>query len=145
MLLKLGLACLPLAFAFPIFATVAAPPPPAGQSTPAAAPPASTDTNFIDPALVNGDNPQVKQLTDELEKEGIKPQSFMDEHFLFASLIWGSIGTGYLFYAKKQREVAPFIGGVAMIAASFISSWFWMSIVCIALIVGTHWLIRHSD
>jgi hypothetical protein len=150
MLLKLGLVCLPVAFAFSALAIV--PPliviraqtnPPAQASPPAPAAPA--DTNFIDPALLGGETPQVKALTDELAKEGVKPESFMDEHFLFASLIWGSIGGGYVLWAKRQREVVPFIGGMAMIGASFMSSWFWMSIVCIALIIGTHWLLRHSD
>ena len=151
MLMKLGLACLPVAFAFSVFAVV--PPlivihpdsnnPPAQANPPPPAAPA--DTNFIDPALLGGESPQVKQLNEELAKQGVKPDSFMDEHFLFASLIWGTIGGGYLLYAKRQREVVPFIGGFAMIGASFMSSWFWMSIVCIAIIFGTHWLLRHSD
>ena len=72
--------------------------------------------------------------------------SLMDMHFLFASLIWGSVGGGYMLYARKEREAVPFVGGVAMIAVScFISSWFWMSLVCIGLMFGVWKMMRQAD
>ena len=113
-------------------------------ATNAPAPMTSADTNFIDPQIV-GDNPQVKQLMEDLEKEGIKTNSLLDEHFLFASLFWGSVGAGYLIYARKQRIIVPFIGGVAMIAVSyFVSSWVWMSVICIALMVAIYQLLKRG-
>jgi hypothetical protein len=68
----------------------------------------------------------------------------LDASFLFASLFWGTVGGGYCVYARKQREAAPLIGGVAMIFASFlIASWFWMSLVCGALMFGVwQWMRR---
>ena len=70
----------------------------------------------------------------------------LDTHFLFANLIWGSVGGGYLIYARKQRESIPFLGGVAMIAVSMlVSSWFWMSLICIALMFGVWKLMKQSD
>jgi len=108
------------------------------------APMTGADTNFIDPQLVD-DNPQVKQLMETLEKEGIKTDSLLDEHFLFASLFWGSVGAGYLIYARRQRMIIPFLGGVAMIGVSyFVSSWVWMSVVCIALMVAMYQLIKRG-
>ena len=70
---------------------------------------------------------------------------FLDTNFLFASLIWGTVGGGYLLYARKQREIVPFIGGVAMIAASFmVTSWFWMSVICIALMAGVYLMVKQG-
>jgi hypothetical protein len=108
------------------------------------APTAPVDTNFIDPQIVDG-NPQVTKLVETLKKEGLKTDSLLDAHFLFASLLWGSVGMGYLIYARKQRMIVPLVGGVAMIGASyFISSWAWMSVVCIALMVVVYQLIRQG-
>jgi hypothetical protein len=129
---KLRLAVSLVMFACSLFAT----------NTPA--PKAPADTNFIDPQIV-GDNPQAKQLMEVMKKEGIKTDGLLDEHFLFASLLWGSVGAGYLVYARKQREIIPFIGGVMMIGVSFlVASWFWMSILCLALMVAVYQLRKRG-
>ena len=129
---KLRLAGSLLMFAFSLFAT----------NSPA--PVAPADTNFIDPQIVD-DNPQAKQLLEVMKKEGIKTDRLLDEHFLFASLLWGSVGAGYLFFARRQRETVPFIGGVMMIGVScFVSSWFWMSILCLALVVAVYQLKKQG-
>lgn len=63
--------------------------------------------------------------------------------FLFASLLWGSIGGGYWIYGKKQREMMPMVGGVAMIGVScFVSSWWFMSIICIGLMFAVYLLVK---
>jgi hypothetical protein len=129
---KLGLASSLVVLAVSLFAT----------NSPA--PITRADTNFIDPQITD-DNPQVKQLMETMEQHGMKVDNLLDEHFLFASLLWGSVGAGYLFYARKQRMIVPFVGGVAMIGVSyFISSWVWMSVVCIALIVAMYQLIKRG-
>ncbi len=103
------------------------------------------NTNFIDPELT-AENPQVKQLTEAMKKEGFKPDSMLNAQYLFASLLWGSVGGGYLLYARKQREVTPFLGGVAMIAVSFlVTSWFWMSLACLTLMAGVWQLMKQGD
>jgi hypothetical protein len=66
--------------------------------------------------------------------------------FLFASLIWGSIGVGFAIYGKKQRAMAPLVGGILLIAISYlISSALLMSLVGIVLIVGIVWVGRYVD
>ncbi len=66
-------------------------------------------------------------------------------HFLFASLIWGSIGVGYFIYGKKQSSWVPMIGGLLMIAASyFVMSAFLMSLVCIGLMAAIHVLLKRG-
>ena len=129
---KIGLAGLLMVLAVSLYATNSPPP-----ITPA-------DTNFIDPQIING-NPQVKQLMETMKRDGMNGGSLLDEHFLFASLFWGSVGGGYLFYARKQRMIVPFLGGVAMIGVScFVSSWVWMSVVCVALIAVMYQLIKRE-
>jgi hypothetical protein len=101
-------------------------------------------TDLIDPQLLD-DNPQVKHLMEAMKKEGVNTGSLLDEHFLFASLIWGSVGAGYLLYARRQRMIVPFIGGVIMIGVSyFVGSWLRMSIVCIVLMVAIYQLIKRG-
>ena len=73
------------------------------------------------------------------------PVNIFDAKFLFASLIWGSIGVGYIIYAKKQQEIVPFIGGLVMIAVSyFVSSALLMSLISVAVIVTVHLLLRRG-
>ena len=120
---------LPLLFAFSIFTVSAS---------------ALADTNFIDPAVTD-DNAATKQLTEILKKNGVKTDSLLDEHFIFASMFWGAVAGGYLLYARKQREIIPLVGGVAMMAVSFmVTSWFWMSLASIAIMVAVWQLCRRG-
>ena len=67
----------------------------------------------------------------------------LDAHSLFASLLWGSIGSGFIIFGKKQGEPVPLFGGIALVAVSyFIESAFLMSLVSAALIAGIFWLRR---
>ena len=116
-------------FAFSIFATNS---------------PVPVDTNFVDPAITD-DNAATKQLTEVLNKNGIKTDSLLDEHFIFASMFWGAVAGGYLLYARKQREVTPLVGGIAMMAVSFmVTSWFWMSLASIAVMIAVWRLCRQG-
>jgi hypothetical protein len=71
--------------------------------------------------------------------------NLFDPSFLFASLIWGSIGVGYFIYGKKQQSFIPMIGGILMIVVSyFVSSALLMSLICILLIVAVYALLRRG-
>jgi len=71
--------------------------------------------------------------------------NLFDTNFLFASLLWGSIGAGYFIYGKKQQAMMPMIGGVAMVLVScFVSSWLLMSLICIALMVAVYLLAKRG-
>jgi hypothetical protein len=71
--------------------------------------------------------------------------NLFDTNFLFASLLWGSVGVGYFIYGKKQREMMPMLGGVAMIAASyFVGSALLMSLISIALMVAVYLLMKRG-
>ena len=68
-----------------------------------------------------------------------------DSSFLFASLLWGSVGTGYFIFGKKQAAMMPMIGGVLMVAVSYVvSSWLLMSLLCIALIIAVYLLVKRG-
>ncbi len=45
--------------------------------------------------------------------------NLFDTNFPFTSLIWGSVGIGYWIYGKKQREMTPMLGGMAVIAVPY--------------------------
>jgi hypothetical protein len=65
--------------------------------------------------------------------------------FLFASLVWGSIGVGYFIYGKKQQSLPPMVGGILMIGVSYlISSALLMSLICVAVIVVVYWLLKRG-
>jgi hypothetical protein len=65
--------------------------------------------------------------------------------FLFALLVWGSVGVGYFIYGKKQQSLSPMVGGILMIIASyFISSALLMSLVCIVIIVAVYGLLKRG-
>ncbi len=71
--------------------------------------------------------------------------SLFDAKFLFASLIWGTVGFAYFIYGKKQSSLMPMIGGVLIMAGSyFISSALGMSLITIVIIVAIHVMMRRG-
>ena len=65
---------------------------------------------------------------------------------LLVSVLWGGIGAGFLVYAKKQRSIPAFLGGVGLTAVTFlVNSWIWMSVASIAIIIGVYYLAKQSD
>jgi hypothetical protein len=71
--------------------------------------------------------------------------NLLDPNFLFASLIWGSIGVGYTIYGRRQRSAVAFVGGVLMIAASyFIEGVLTMSLISLGLMVAVYYLIKQG-
>ena len=66
--------------------------------------------------------------------------------FLFASLIWGSVGAGYFIYGKKQRSWPPMVGGIAIIAVSYLVGLASvMSLASIGIIAAVYGLIKRGD
>ena len=71
--------------------------------------------------------------------------SMLNANFLFASLIWGAVGSGFFIYGKKQRAMIPLFGGIVMVALSyFIDSALYMSAACIGLIGFMYYLHRNG-
>jgi len=77
--------------------------------------------------------------------EDLLGSNFFDANFLFASLLWGSIGAGYFIYGKKTGATMPMIGGVLMVAVSYVvSSWLLMSLLSLGLIVAVYQLMKRG-
>lgn len=73
----------------------------------------------------------------------MKSPSMFTANFLFASLIWGSVGFGYFIYGKKQASWIPMTGGLLMMVASyFAGSALVMSLVCVGLMAAVYFLLR---
>jgi len=43
----------------------------------------------------------------------------MDAGYLFAALIWGSVGMGFFIYGKKQKSPVPLACGMILMGASY--------------------------
>ena len=43
----------------------------------------------------------------------------MDAGYLFAALIWGSVGLGFFIYGKKQKSPVPLVCGMILMGASY--------------------------
>lgn len=73
------------------------------------------------------------------------PKNWLNANFLLASLVWGSIGFGYLIYGKKQQEVVPLAGGLAMIAVSYlVGSALMMSLISIGIMVAVYLIVKRG-
>ena len=65
--------------------------------------------------------------------------------YLFAALIWGSIGLGFAIYGKRQKAMAPLLGGILLMGISYlISSALFMSLVGVILVAGILWFERYG-
>lgn len=64
---------------------------------------------------------------------------------LWASMVWGAVGSGFALYGKKQGRVVPMVGGLVMIGATyFCESALVLSLVCLALIGGIWWATQRG-
>jgi hypothetical protein len=66
-------------------------------------------------------------------------------NFLFASLIWGSVGVGYFIFGKKQSSWPAMVGGVVMVACSyFVGSALLMSLISLGVIAAVYYLLKQG-
>jgi hypothetical protein len=72
-------------------------------------------------------------------------ESFFNTQTLFASLIWGGLGSGIFIYGWRQKSISPLVGGLLMIGISyFISSAFLMSLISIGIVAGMYWVKKQG-
>ena len=58
---------------------------------------------------------------------------------LFASLLWGTLGSGIFIFGWKQKSMIPLGGGFLMVAASyFVASALLMSVASVVIIAGMY-------
>ncbi len=68
---------------------------------------------------------------------------FSNSTDLWASVLWGGIGGGYLIYGWRQRSAIPLAGGVAMSLACFLPA-LPMTLVGVASIIIVYWLMKQG-
>jgi hypothetical protein len=68
----------------------------------------------------------------------------INQNALWASCLWGAVASGYMIYGWKQKAVIPFLGGLAMTAASFLMGALTMSLASIAIMFAVWWLLRQG-
>lgn len=69
----------------------------------------------------------------------------MNTDTLWASMLWGAVGSGFLIYGKKQGRMVPMIGGLAMLGSTyFCETALVMSLVSLALIAGIWWATQRG-
>ena len=70
--------------------------------------------------------------------------SKLNQNFLWASMIWGAVASGYLAYGWKQKSGIPLAAGAALTGMSFIGpNALIMSLVCTGIILGTWWWMKN--
>lgn len=67
----------------------------------------------------------------------------LDANQLWASVLWGGIGGGYLIYGWRQKESVPLVGGVVMTLACFLPA-LPMTLVCLATMVMVYRLMKQG-
>ncbi|HEX3890919.1 MAG TPA: hypothetical protein VHX90_08720 [Verrucomicrobiae bacterium] len=71
--------------------------------------------------------------------------NLLDQHYLWASMVWGAIASGYWIYGWRQKSAWPLVAGAAMMAASiFVASALLMSLICIAVMFAVWWLMKQG-
>ena len=69
----------------------------------------------------------------------------ISEGFLWASLVCGAVGSGYLVYGWRQKSLPAFFAGLALIVVSYVVGSGWvMSLIALAIIGLTWWLYRRG-
>lgn len=69
----------------------------------------------------------------------------MNLNTLWASVLWGAVGSGFAIYGKKQGKPVPLVGGLVMIGATyFCETALVMSVVGVALTIGIWWATQRG-
>lgn len=68
----------------------------------------------------------------------------LNQNFLWASLLWGAVGGGYLVYGWRQKAAIPLAGGAALTAISFFLPALWMSLAGVAIMFAVWWLLKQG-
>ncbi len=66
----------------------------------------------------------------------------MDSSTLFWGILFGSVGTGYAIYGKKQHKVVPTLCGVALIVFPYLVEGTWMTVLVGTALIALPYFVR---
>ena len=61
---------------------------------------------------------------------------------LMLSMLFGSVGLGYLVYGKKQRKLIPALAGIGLCAFPYFITKVWAMLLIGAALMVVPWLMR---
>jgi len=65
---------------------------------------------------------------------------------MWASIVFGSVGLGYLIYGKKQGRLVPAVGGIAIMVVTYaFDTWFSIALASLALMGAVRVLARRYE
>lgn len=76
--------------------------------------------------------------------EVLKQLGSVQQSFIWANLIWGTVASGYMIYGWKQKMLIPFLGGLVMVALSCFTPALLMTLASIAIMFGVWWLVKEG-
>jgi hypothetical protein len=95
---------------------------------------AVTDRRYRSETLANRTELRYNQMAMDL----------LNEKFLWASVIWGAIASGYLIYGWRQKDATCLAGGGLMtVVACFVPA-LPMSLICLATMAIVYWLKKQG-
>lgn len=68
---------------------------------------------------------------------------FNNSSYVWASVLWGGIGGGYLIYGWRQKSAIPLAGGAAMTLACFLPA-LPMTLISLAAMAAVYWLMKQG-
>jgi hypothetical protein len=74
----------------------------------------------------------------------VAAMDLLSQKFLWASMFWSAIASGYLLYGWRQKAAIPFVGGAVMMAVSFFLPALPMSLICLATMAIVYWLLKQG-
>lgn len=74
----------------------------------------------------------------------IRRMHLLNERFLWASMLWGAVASGYWIYGWRQKSAIPLAGGAVMMIASCCLSALVMTLACLAVMGIVYWLVRQG-
>jgi len=67
----------------------------------------------------------------------------MTTSYILWNIFLGALGMAYIVYAKTQRKIVPFLGGVILLVIPYVSSvlWLYLLVILIVIIVSYYYNI----
>ena len=64
---------------------------------------------------------------------------------LMAQVVWGGVASGYMLYGWKQKSTYGLVGGAVMTGVCFfVSSWLWLSLISVGIMVGVYYWAKNG-